>query len=118
MSDFDAAQLELFTGTEHYYRYSKKHLLTDGTKYLAETAKCFWLKDAIASHIYKIGTSDWFVLVMMQVADSKVTMFYEDGNRHENARQEIPYTDFPMPTIQLYANWDGEHWVIMLPSEY
>ena len=43
---------------------------------------------------------------------------YEDGNDHEHARQEIPYTDFPMNSITLYACWDGEHWVIMLPSEY
>ena len=33
-------------------------------------------------------------------------------------RQEIPYKDFPMHAISLFACWDGEHWVIMLPSEY
>jgi|GEM_PF-6773891 hypothetical protein len=33
-------------------------------------------------------------------------------------RQEIPYTDFPLTSITLYACWDQEHWVIMLPSEY
>jgi hypothetical protein len=42
----------------------------------------------------------------------------EDGSGSEHARQEIPYTDFPMYAISLYACWDGEHWVIMLPSEY
>ena len=41
-----------------------------------------------------------------------------DGSGSEHARQEIPYTDFPMQAISLYACWDGEHWVIMLPSEY
>ena len=46
------------------------------------------------------------------------TMIYEDGSGSEHARQEIPYTDFPMHAIYLYARWDGEHWVIMLPSEY
>jgi hypothetical protein len=25
---------------------------------------------------------------------------------------------FPLNSIALYARWDGEHWVIMLPSEY
>jgi hypothetical protein len=24
----------------------------------------------------------------------------------------------PLDQISLYACWDGEHWVIMLPSEY
>ena len=42
----------------------------------------------------------------------------EDGSGSEHARREIPYTDFPMQAISLYACWDGEHWVIMLPSEY
>jgi hypothetical protein len=45
-------------------------------------------------------------------------MIYEDGNGNEHARQAIPYTDFPLSEITLYACWDQEHWVIMLPSEY
>ncbi len=45
-------------------------------------------------------------------------MIYDDGNGKEHARQEIPYTDFPMHSIALFASWDGEHWIIMLPSEY
>jgi hypothetical protein len=45
-------------------------------------------------------------------------MVYEDGNGNEHARQEIPFTDLPLAEQMLYACWDGEHWVIMLPSEY
>ena len=114
----DSNTLAHFTGTTKYYRISRKHLLTDGTKYLAEQGKCFWMMDAIASHLSEIGTQDWFVQVRMTVKNSKATMFYEDGNGNEHARQQIPYTDFPMQGITLYACWDGEHWVIMLPSEY
>jgi hypothetical protein len=116
--EFDAAQLTHFTGTEHYYRISRRHLLTDGTKYLAEMAGAFWMMDAIASHLSEIGTGDWFVVVKVKVQDSKATMLYEDGNGNEHARQDIPYTDFPMNEISIYACWDGEHWVLMLPSEY
>jgi len=115
---FDAAQLTHFTGTEHYYRISRRHLLTDGTKYLAEMAGTFWMMDAIASHLSEIGTEDWFVVVKVKVQDSKATMLYEDGNGNEHARQDIPYTDFPIDEISIYACWDGEHWVLMLPSEY
>ena len=42
-------------------------------------------------------------------------MRYEEGNGRELAR---PYTDFPLANLTLYAVWDTEHWVIMLPSEY
>jgi len=118
MSDFDASQLAHFTGTERYYRISNRHLLTDGTKYVAEAAGAFWLMDAVASHLMEIGTADWFVLVRLQVTDSRAVMIYEDGNGGEHARQEIPYTDFPLSEFVLYCCWDGEHWVLMLPSEY
>ncbi len=118
MKEFDASQLTLFTGTERYYRISRRHLLTDGTKYLAEHAECFWMMDAIASHLSEIGTSDWFVQVKVTVQSSRTTMIYDDGNGNEHARQEVPYTDFPLNMITLFACWDGEHWVIMLPSEY
>jgi len=118
MINFDASQLSYFTGTTGYYRIGKRHLLTDGTKYVAEAAGAFWLMDAAASHLDEIGTADWFVLIKLQVKDTRAVMLYEDGNGNEHARQEIAYTDFPMQQFQIYACWDGEHWVLMLPSEY
>jgi len=114
----DTLTLAQFTGTERYYRISRTHLLTDGTKYLAEKGECFWMMDAVASHLSEIGTEDWFVLIRVQVLEGRAVMIYEDGNGGEHARQAIPYTDFPLSEITLYACWDQEHWVIMLPSEY
>lgn len=113
-----AAELSNFTGTSCYYRISPKHLLTEGSKYLADRAACYWLFDAIASHLCEIGTADWFVLVRLQVSGSKATMIYEDGNGYTHATQEIPYTDFPLSEVTIYACWDGDHWILMLPSEY
>lgn len=118
MSYFDLSSLSAFTGTQHYYRIGRQHLLTDGTKFLADQAHCYWLMDAIASHLSEIGTADWFVIVKTTVKDGGALMLYEDGNGHEHARQEIPYTDLPLAEVTLFACWDGDHWVIMLPSEY
>ena len=115
---FDPTQLAYFTGTAQYYRITKQHLLTDGTRYRADAAGAYWLMDAIASHLCEIGTADWFVVVRMLVEDSSALMIYEDGNGQEHARQQIPYTDFPLAEITIYCCWDGEHWVLMLPSEY
>ena len=114
----DTLTLAQFTGTSAYYRISRRHLLTDGTKYLAEKGACFWMMDAVASHLCEIGTEDWFVLIRVQVSEGRAEMIYEDGNGLEHARQAIPYTDFPLSEITLYACWEGEYWVIMLPSEY
>ena len=114
----DSSTLAQFTGTEKHYRISRRHLLTDGTRHLAEKAACFWMMDAVASHLSEIGTKDWFVLIRVQVTQGRAEMVYEDGNGLELARQEIPYTDFALDSITLYACWDTEHWVIMLPGEY
>ena len=114
----DTLTLAQFTGTSAYYRISRRHLLTGGTKYLAEKGECFWMMDAVASHLCEIGTQDWFVLIRVQVSEGRAEMIYEDGNGGEHARQAIPYTDFALSEITLYACWDQEHWVIMLPSEY
>lgn len=114
----DHASLAQFTGTMHHHRLSRRHLLTDGACYLSERAQCWWIMDAIASHVDEIGTGDWFILVKVLVQGRAAVMVYEDGNGHEHARQMIPYTDFPLAEIALYVCWDGDHWVIMLPSEY
>ena len=83
-------ELADFTGTSAYYRIRRQHVLTDGTRYLAEKAACFWMMDAIASHLSEIGTEDWFVVVRMTVTQGRALMVYEDGNDREHARQEIP----------------------------
>ncbi len=114
----DPTTLAQFTGTAQYWRVARQFAITDGVKYLAETAACFWLIDAAISHLLEIGTADWFVLVRTEVSGSQATMIYEDGNGLERARQAIPYTDLQLPTVKLYAVWDSERWVIMLPSEY
>jgi hypothetical protein len=115
LTDQDLAQ---FTGTTCYYSIGRKHLLTDGTHYLAEQAGCYWLMDAVSSHLAEIGTEDWFIAVRIEVEDHQAVMRYEDGNGREVARQAIPYTDFPLQNLTLFAVWDTEHWVIMLPGEY
>ena len=118
MGKFDLSALAQFTGTAHYYRLNRKCLLTDGTKYLAEAVGAFWLMDTAASYLIELGTADWFVQVVLVVAGSKAILTLEDGNGYVRARQEIPYTDFPLPQQTLYGCWDGDHWVLMLPSEY
>ena len=114
---FDPSMLSQFTGTEHYYRLNRRCLITDGAKYLADEAGAYWLLDAAASYLLELGTSDWFVLVRMVVSECQAVLCLEDGNGGIRASQQIPFTDFPLPEQVLYACWDGDHWVMMLPSE-
>lgn len=74
--------------------------------------------DAAAIYLLELGTDDWFVQVVLKVTGSSSVLTLEDGNGGVRARQEIPYTDFPLPQQKLYACWDGQQWMLMLPSEY
>lgn len=118
MKDFDPAALAQFTGTERYYRIAPKFLITDGVKYLADSAGAYWLLDAAVSHLAQLGTTDWFVLVKLVVDGSRASLTLEDGNGVVRARQAIQYTNFPASQQVLYACWDGQHWVLMLTGEY
>lgn len=93
-------------------------MITDGVKYLADTAGAYWLLDAAASYLVELGTEDWFVLVRLVTTDGSAVLTLEDGNGGIRAQQQIPFTDFPIQQQLIYAVWDSQQWVMMLPSEY
>jgi hypothetical protein len=126
-----AAQLESdlagFIGTESYtnLRYPwlrQRFMLTDGAKYLADQAKAYWLMDAIASHqTNKAVAAQEFQFWKLTVNEKReAVLVCTDGNDKELVRQEIPYTDFPLNTITLYAVLDEclGGLVVLLTSEY
>ena len=100
----DSFTMSRFTGTSAYNRIRRRHLLIDGTKHLAEKGECFWMMDAVASHLCEIGTEDWFVMVRVSITEIRTLLVYEDGNDHEHARQEIPYRNFPLDSVTLYVS--------------
>ena len=113
------SQLSQFTGTNYYHRMYGNFFLTDGAKYLADNASCYWLFDLYWSHICAIVPADnEFTVLKLTVQDSKASAVIEDGNNNAIAGQDIEFTDFPLPSITLYCCWFGEGWVAMLPSEY
>lgn len=118
MSQFAPTQLAHFVGTEHYYRLTPSAVLTDGTKYLAEAAGAFWLMDAVASYLPQFTGRQEFIVAKLVRTGSQAELTLDDGNGRVLERQHIEYTDFPMQSIQLYACWGGEYWVLMLCSEY
>ena len=113
------SELAHFTGTNGYHRMYGIYYLTDGAKYLAEKAECFWLFDLYWSHIMSIIPSEnEFTVLKLTVKDCNASAVIEDGNDNAIAGQEIDYSDFPLPSITLYCIWFGDGWVAMLPSEY
>ena len=113
------SDLAQYTGTSGYHRMYANFYLTDGAKYLAEKAECFWLFDLYWSHIMSIVPSEnEFTVLKMTVQKSSAYVAIEDGNDNVLASQFVEYTDFPLPSITLYCSWFGDGWVAMLTSEY
>ena len=111
------SELAQFIGAEHLYRLTRRHLMTDGVKYLCDKAKCYWLMDAVASHL-SWTYEDHFAVARLVVTNQCASLTLDDGNDHIFASQLIPFTDFPLTTIKLYCCFDEDHWTIMLPTEY
>jgi hypothetical protein len=117
-------ELNNFSGTEHYYRFNAlmpNVLLTDGTQFLAGAVKAFWLMDVIGSHLPSVPKDESFVvasLIKLVTGGANFALADDYPANKCYASQAIEYTDFPLDEIKLYAQFDGENWVIMLPGEY
>lgn len=129
----DASDLQQFHGGETRYRHwmTRFVVYTEGVKYLAELGEAYWLLDAIASafptrrfleaqatdprirslHFWRLTVHDDQTAVLTAQADSGEEPFY---------RQRIPFTDFPLEEVAIWAGWDEtlNAWVLHLPSEH
>lgn len=113
------AQLAQFTGTENYYRHGigkTQLLITDGIKYLAETAACYWLLDIILSHQVstEVNKEKFQVWKLLKQSNGTWLIRCTDGNHRLITAQRIPYSDFPLENIDIWFTNN----VAMLPSEY
>lgn len=114
--------LERFTGTTDYYKLTNSVYLTDGTKYLADQANCYWLMDVIASHLAMVRTYETFLVAVLHKNEKGEALFElvdDVPYRKRWARQEIEWTDFPLSEIKLYIGRVSETaYAIYLPSEH
>jgi len=109
--------LDQFTGTESYYKHFTGLLYTDGIKYLADKAECYWFIDIIASYQKEEKVKRCpFQIWQLKVYKDHTAMvnMREDTHEPNVVFQELDYTDFPLDEIEVYCI-DG---VILLKSEY
>ncbi|BBO31072.1 hypothetical protein PLANPX_0684 [Lacipirellula parvula] len=96
---------------------------------MAERAGAYWLIDAISSWLPSsqfqaaVRRNQWISEIhfwKLEVGGdrSAVLTALADSGEESVIRQAIEYTDFPLPEIDLYCAFEGEHWTLMLPSEY
>jgi hypothetical protein len=79
---------------------------------LAPTA---WLKDAIRDDSRLASMQFWRLTVEDQGA---VLTAEADAGEEPFIQQVIPYTDFPLDRIEIWAAYDGTYWTLYLPSEH
>ncbi|WP_373540388.1 DUF6876 family protein [Chamaesiphon sp.] len=91
---------------------------TEGVQYLQDSADCFWLINAIASHQSQIfPPANNFQVWHLVVDGTAALLTCEDGNGNQLARQEIRNTDFPLPEIKIWVT-TRDRIFLLLPSEY
>ncbi|MGE5945478.1 MAG: DUF6876 family protein [Betaproteobacteria bacterium] len=110
------ADLCAFIGTEQWHRHAlNRHMLvTDGVKYFAETAGCYWFLDIVATEIFRIQATHPFMVIDLEVNDTKAIIRVSDGNDAALFNRHIHYTDAPDGLWRFYLTDN----VLLLPGEY
>jgi hypothetical protein len=115
--------LQYFHGTEMFYRIPLlRTRFTDGLKYLANAADCFWLitdTSVIAKSL--MNRSEFITIDFKRLSKEKqyitgyeAEIIYTDGNDTILEKQGYHVTDFPLDELRLFFVND----TLMLPSEY
>lgn len=125
------ADLRQFTGDLERFRHplAKRVIYTPGIKFLAERAGAFWLIDEIAlaiagGEIAKAGRIDprvldlhFWRLEVRQDRSAELTA-RADSDVPTFITRRIPWTDFPLDHVDVWAGYDGRYWTLYLPSEH
>ncbi|MCA0235846.1 MAG: hypothetical protein LCH81_05650 [Bacteroidetes bacterium] len=120
MIDKTRLQIELqqFTGSEQifYNPLFPKFRYTEGVKYLAKEAQCYWLLDYVFSnqHSRILKETPFQVWKVKVLEDKTATITVEDGDSNMIKTFKIEFTDFPLEKFDLWFI-DG---TLLLPSEY
>lgn len=110
------ADLSAFIGTEQWHRHTlNRHMLvTDGVKYFAETAGCWWFLDIVATEVFCLQATHPFLVIDLDVNDAKAVIRVTDGNDVVLFKRHIHFTDAPAGNWRFYLT----DYVMLLPSEY
>ncbi|MFL1012564.1 DUF6876 family protein [Flavisericum labens] len=116
-------RLQYFNGSEVFYQIPLlRTRFTDGIKYLADAAECFWLvtdSSVVAKSLR--DRSSWVTIDFKRLPKDKreasgyeAEIIYSDGNDNVLERHGYNVTDFPLDELRLFFVND----TLMLPSEY
>lgn len=105
-----------FYGSETWYKHITGSLYTDGVQYLADKAGCYWLIDEICfrQRFTRVRCEAFQVWKLRKnTYGGGAVLTCEDGNKNVVHTFRIPFTDFPLQSIELWF----ENRTLMLPTE-
>lgn len=125
------AELHQFTGDLERFRHPLAHrvIYTPGIQFLTERAGAYWLIDEIAlaiasGDVANAGRSDprvldlhFWRLEVREDRSAELTARADSGVTPVVTRR-IPWTDFPLDHVDVWAAYDGRRWTLYLPSEH
>ncbi|TWT48947.1 DUF6876 family protein [Botrimarina hoheduenensis] len=126
------SELNQFTGDLERYRHNlnRRVIYTPGVQHLAERAGAYWLIDAVASWIgsdsfnealrldERLQSLQFWELAVDAENRSAVLTAVSDKGEPPFITQRIPFTDFPLDRVEIWAGFDGRNWTLYLPSEH
>lgn len=127
----DKLDLSQFYGTTQFYQHPfwTGIVYTDGIQYLAASGHAYWLIDMIAGSLmspdYKkaaakdtrLKTMIFFKLKTHEEGGATLTA-NADLDEPNWLEQKIEFTDFPIEELDIWANWNGSGFTLMLKTEY
>lgn len=125
------ADLRHFTGDLERFRHplARGVIYTPGIQFLAERAGAYWLIDELAlaiagGEVAKAGRTDPRVLNLhfwrldLKADRSAVLTARADSDASPFVTRQIPWTNFPLEYVDIWAGFDGRYWTLYLPSEH
>lgn len=104
-------------GSETFYRHGLSGLVyTEGIHFLAESADCYWLLDAIGSYQTRAMRDPMLSEIQfwkLKVTGKKAILSCERDEDDVAFSQKIEFTNFPLEEITIYV----ENGTMLLPSE-
>ncbi|MBU2526355.1 MAG: hypothetical protein KKC03_07120 [Bacteroidetes bacterium] len=115
--------LQHFNGSEMFYQIPLiRTRFTNGLKYLANVANCFWLITDVSVIAKSLLNRSHFITIdFKRLSEEKqdysgyeAEIIYSDGNGNVFETHRYIFTDFPLDELRLYFVDN----TLMLPSEY
>ena len=115
--------LQHFHGSETMYQIPlTRTRYTNGIKYLANAAECYWLVMDTSVMSKSLSSKSYFITIdfkrlptkEQQIQGCEATITYSDGNGNNFYTHKYRVTDFPLEELRLFFVDN----TLMLPSEY